>query len=64
MSGASSDNIWDAAIALDQQRRLQGAGTAGAAGGDASRDRETSLLVLGSKNSGETRTSHKIFEGR
>ncbi len=51
MPGTTSDNIWDAAIALDQQRRL-GMAVAGA-GVAHNWDKETSLLFVGSKGAGD-----------
>lgn len=49
-----SENIWDAAIALNRQRRLEGAPSANVGN-------ESTLLVVGSKSVGKVRRTNCVM---
>lgn len=51
------DNIWDAAIAWQKQQRQEASET-----GVNKRQRESSLLIVGSKSVGKTTLIHRLLE--
>ena len=58
------DNLWDAAIAQQQQKRLTGdnSGGGGGSSNNPSVNRESTLLVVGSKNVGKSTLIYRLLE--